>query len=161
MTTAYTHPDVPPIWVKSLLASDDVLMNISVSVNGEPRTLQGVYYMAVPQEDENPFPHVLLASPIFVTAAQRMHPNGPYIRQATFWQDVWVQARDVAIDDPALSYMHARAIGLLEGQSGPVDGGAVTGCFVERFLPEFLFDEGGLIYSKIGTRFEMTVQLNG
>lgn len=153
------EPDASTAWILATLQADAVLTAMQVTVNGALRTLQGVFYMAAPQETENPYPSIIVESPYQDTLAQRMHPNGWPIGQASLMHDVAVHVRDVEPNDSALKAIRARAITVLAGKSGTVTGGRTNGCLVDSFPPDQRIDKGSYIYTRIGVTFKVAAQV--
>lgn len=133
-------------------------MAMTVTQNGVARAVQGVFYMMAGQENEYPYPCIIVNQPILRFLPQHLQCNGVYIAQATFLQDVRCIARDVEPNNSGLRTIRARVKTLLEGYSGAVTGGTVSSCIVDGFPPDSRYDNGGFIYSESLITFRITTQ---
>lgn len=159
MSAVIAHPDVSTDWIRATLLADATLMAMTVTIGGEARVLQGIFYMIAPQEQEFPYPCIIINQPVTHQLAQPMHANGPYISQAGFLQDVRICARDVEPDNAQLRAIRARVMTLLEGQNGTVTGGRTNHCVVRSFTPDQRLDRGSYIYVEIGVTFHISTQV--
>lgn len=159
MSTVICHPDLAKDWLKAQVNVSG-LTALTVTVNGTARSVQGVYNLVAPQETPNPYPCVIIESPVLVYMPQQLHCNGRYISQASFDIDMRFVARDVEPDDSGLRSLRAKAIELCEGQNGTVTGGRINSCIVRTFLPDQRLDKGTYIYTEISVTFRVAAQVD-
>lgn len=154
-----THPDIAVDWVREKLNVSE-LLDLTVTVAGEAREVQGVFYLAAPQETANPYPAVIINQPLYANIAQRLQINGPWITAAVFEVEVRIAGRDVEPDDSGLRAIRAKVQELCEGQNGTVTGGRVDKCIVWPSSPDQRNDKGNFIYSDCFIKFRVGVQLD-
>lgn len=156
MVAAITHQDVPIDAIRAALTGDIVLGAMTVA----ERALQGVYLLAVPQEESGAGPSIVIGPPITHDLSQRKHPNGPNLIAADFITDVMIHIRDVEVDDAGLRAMRKQIIGLLEGRRIAVDGGEAFTITIYDYPSPQRVDNGTYIFSAIGVIFLVAAQVD-
>jgi hypothetical protein len=156
------HPDIAKTFLTEKLNVAGLLA-LTVTTFGAARAVQGVFYMIAPQEQPNPYPNVIINTPITIAAAPPICINGLVFSQATFEIDVRVGAKDVEPDDAGLLAIRAKVIELAHAKSGAVTGGRVNSCAVysaRPFTPAQRVDKGTYIYSEIGVTFRVAAEVS-
>jgi hypothetical protein len=151
MSATVTHPDIATTTLMQVLTDDSELMNIEITMNGEPEKIQGVHYMKIQQEVMKPYPAIIVNQPITHDFNINKSPNGPQeISIADFLQTIRFAVRDVEPRDPQLLAMRARGLALLIGKTITVGSEWICSFIFHDWLIDKLQDDGTYIYSEIG-----------
>jgi len=160
MSAAIPHQIVPVLAIKQTLADDIVLAAMTVTgFDGQPRTIRGIHYLAVPQEDVSLGPWVVIGTLVKTASVARKHPNGPNRIAAAYSTPVWLHVRDVEPDDLDLNKMLQQIVKLLEGNRIEVDGGEAFEITVDRDATSQRIDNGSYIFTAIGVKFLVAAQV--
>ena len=160
MTAAITHQDVPTAALKNTLLSDAVLADMEVTgFDGQPRKLQGIHNLEVPQEDETDGPWVVIGPPITHDLSERKHPNGGNLIAADFIVDLMIHCRNIEPDEPGLVAMRAHIKRKFEGSRISVDGGEAFTITIYGYPTPQRINRGGPVFTAIGISFLVAAQV--